>query len=150
MGETSVLACLIGAVLLMFFGLGSWRSMVAMGIGAFGTAWALQYGAEHFGDAAYNPAKYAFPAYKHLLLGGMAFGVVFMLTDPVSSPAMNSAKWCYGLLAGFMVVVIRAINPAYPEGVMLAILFANVFAPLFDYYAMRRYRRNCHVRTAIA
>ncbi|HEY4831628.1 MAG TPA: RnfABCDGE type electron transport complex subunit D, partial [Waddliaceae bacterium] len=87
-------------------------------------------------------------AYKHLLLGGLAFGIVFMATDPVSSPAINSAKWIYGLFCGIITIVIRTINPAYPEGVMLAILMGNVFAPLFDCYAARyhRTRRKQHVR----
>lgn len=90
---------------------------------------------------AWNPAALGFPAYKHLLLGGLAFGIVFMATDPVSSPSMKLARWVYGAMAGIVTIVIRAINPAYPEGVMLAILMANVFAPLFDYYAVRYSRK---------
>jgi Na+-transporting NADH:ubiquinone oxidoreductase subunit B len=76
-----------------------------------------------------------------LLLGGLAFGCVFMATDPVSSPTLDSAKWIFGFLIGLVTVVIRVINPAYPEGVMLAILLLNVFAPLLDYYALQFYRR---------
>lgn len=142
-GETSTLACLLGALFLIVTGVGSWRTMVAMGIGAFLTAFLFNLGSTYLAaDAgAWTPAQFGFPAYKHLLLGGLAFGLVFMVTDPVSSADMNSAKWLYGLLCGVVTVVIRVINPAYPEGVMLAILMGNVFAPLFDYYAARTYRK---------
>lgn len=148
MGETSVLACLLGALFLIYVGVGSWRTMVAVVVGAFATALLFQLGAENLGldSGAWNPAKFAFPAYKHLLLGGLAFGLVFMATDPVSSPGMNRAKWIYGLTIGALVIVIRAINPAYPEGTMLAILLGNVFAPLIDHYAVRNYRRVRRVR----
>lgn len=143
MGETSVLACLLGAFFLIYTGIGAWRTMAAMALGAFLTAWLFETGSHLFGadGGAWNPAKFDFPAYKHLLLGGMAFGLVFMATDPVSSPADNLGKWFYGLLIGIVALVIRGINPAYPEGVMLAILIANVFAPLIDYYCVRYYRR---------
>ena len=138
MGETSVLACLFGALFLIWTGVGSWRTMAAMGLGAFITALFFEIGAKYFGadGGAWNSAQYAFPAYKHLLLGGLAFGIVFMATDPVSSPTMTSAKWIYGIFCGMVAIVIRAVNPAYPEGVMLAILMANVFAPLIDYYVL--------------
>jgi Na+-transporting NADH:ubiquinone oxidoreductase subunit B len=142
-GETSVLACLIGAFILIYTGVGSWRTMVAMGIGAYLTALLFEWGSWLLGadKGAWLPAQYGFPAYKHLLLGGLAFGLVFMATDPVSSPSMRLAKWIYGLFCGMVTIIIRVINPAYPEGVMLAILMGNVFAPLFDYYASRNYRR---------
>lgn len=78
-------------------------------------------------------------------MGGLAFGLVYMATDPVSSAGMQSARWIYGALIGIVTMLIRIINPAYPEGVMLAILFANVFAPLIDYYAVRQYRRRLRV-----
>lgn len=152
MGETSVLACLLGAIVLIWTGVGSWRTMVAMGLGAYLTALLFQLGSSYFAKehGAWLPAQFSFPAYKHLLLGGFAFGAVFMATDPVSSPSMNSAKWVYGLFCGIVTMIIRVINPAYPEGVMLAILMGNVFAPLFDYYAARFYRRRrgYRVRTA--
>lgn len=152
MGEISVLACLLGALILIFTGIGSWRTMVAMGLGAYLTALLFQYGSDFFGTdgGSWHPAQFGFPAYKHLLLGGLAFGIVFMATDPVSSPTINSAKWIYGLFCGVITIVIRVINPAYPEGVMLAILMGNVFAPLFDYYAARYYRirRKQRVRAA--
>ncbi|WP_068469022.1 Na(+)-transporting NADH-quinone reductase subunit B [Candidatus Protochlamydia phocaeensis] len=143
MGETSVLACLIGALFLIWTGVGSWRTMAGMALGAFLTALLFQTGAHFFGSdgGAWNPAVLGFPAYKHLLLGGLAFGIVFMATDPVSSPAMKLSRWIYGALAGVVTIVIRDINPAYPEGVMLAILMANVFAPLIDYYVVHYYRK---------
>lgn len=143
MGETSVLACLLGALLLVWTGVGSWRSMTGMALGAFLTALLFEYGAKWAGmdSGAWNPAIFSFPAYKHLLLGGLAFGAVFMITDPVSSPGMNLSRWVYGGLAGCITIVIRVSNPAYPEGVMLAILMANVFAPLIDYYVVRYSRK---------
>jgi Na+-transporting NADH:ubiquinone oxidoreductase subunit B len=142
MGETSVLACLFGAMILIYTGVGSWRTMLSMGIGAYLCALLFELGSKYLGidGGAWNPAVFGFPAHKHLILGGFAFGVVFMATDPVSSPAVNSAKWIYGLFCGALTIIIREINPAYPEGVMLAILIGNVFAPLFDYYAGLNYR----------
>lgn len=139
MGETSVFACLLGAALLIWTGVGSWRTMLGMTLGAFFTALLFQICATTFGPegGAWNPATLAFPAYKHLLIGGLAFGIVFMATDPVSSPGTKLGRWIYGALAGIVTIIIRTINPAYPEGVMLAILMANVFAPLIDYYAVK-------------
>lgn len=143
MGETSVLACLLGAIFLIYTGVGSWRTMVGMGLGAYICALLFQLGSKYLGadGGAWTPAVFGFPAYKHLILGGFAFGTVFMATDPVSSPAVNSAKWIYGIFCGVLTIIIREINPAYPEGVMLAILIGNVFAPLFDYYAGLNYRK---------
>lgn len=143
MGETSTFAILLGAFLLLWLGLTSWRIMLAMALGAYLTALLFQLGAHFLGvDAgAWNPARFAFPAYKQLIMGSLAFGIVFMATDPVSSPSMAGAKWAYGVLAGMLTILIRTVNPAYPEGTMLAILFANVFAPLFDSVAIRLYRK---------
>lgn len=148
MGETSVLACLLGALFLIWTGVGSWRTMVAMALGAYFTAVVFQLSAMFIGPdvGAWNSALFAFPAYKHLLLGGLPFGLVFMATDPVTHPSNNGAKWVFGLFCGFVTILIRLINPAYPEGVMLAILLGNGFAPLFDYYGaiwnrQRRVRR---------
>ncbi|QVE48911.1 Na(+)-transporting NADH-quinone reductase subunit B [Chlamydia crocodili] len=143
LGETSTFACLLGAVFLIVTGIASWRTMVSFGIGAFVTAWLFKIFSilivgKH---GAWAPARFFIPAYRQLFLGGLAFGLVFMATDPVSSPTMKLAKWIYGLFIGFMTIVIRLINPAYPEGVMLAILLGNVFAPLLDYFAVRKYRR---------
>lgn len=152
MGETSVLACMLGALFLIYTGVGSWRTMVSMGLGAYLTALLFQYVSTFFGadGGAWHSAQFGFPAYKHLLLGGLAFGLVFMATDPVSSPVMNLGKWIYGAFCGVVTIVIRVINPAYPEGVMLAILMGNVFAPLIDHYAARFYRarRKPRVRAA--
>ena len=149
MGETSVLACLIGAFILIWTGIGSWRTMAGMTLGAFIMALLFEMGAKFVGDEAaiWNPATFAFPAYKHLLIGGLAFGIVFMATDPVSSPSTNLGRWIYGAFAGVVTLIIRAINPAYPEGVMLAILMANVFAPLIDYYVVD-YSRQRSMRRA--
>lgn len=143
MGETSTFACLLGALFLIWTGIGSWRTMAAYGIGAFVTAYLFQFFSTHFGvdGGAWNPAKFAMPAYRQLLMGGLAFGLVYMATDPVSSPGMRSSRWVYGILIGVVTILIREINPAYPEGVMLAILFGNVFAPLIDHYAVRNYRK---------
>lgn len=148
MGETSTLACLLGAFLLIYTGVGAWRTMVAFGLSAFITAFAFEFFSSHFGidSGAWNPAKYAIPAYRHLLMGGLAFGLVFMATDPVSSPGMKLGKWIYGALIGLTTILIRLINPAFPEGVMLAILLGNVFAPLIDYYAVRKFRRRASGR----
>ena len=136
MGETSTLACLLGALFLILTGIGSWRTMLAVIVGAFFTASAFQWGSYFVGasQGAWAPAEFGFPAYKHFLLGGLAFGLVFMATDPVSSPTLNLGKWIYGIFIGIVVIVIRVINPAYPEGMMLAVLMGNVFSPLIDYY----------------
>lgn len=151
MGETSVLACLIGAFFLIWTRVGSWRTMAGMALGAFVTALLFETGASFFGadSGAWNPATLAFPAYKHMLLGGLAFGIVFMATDPVSSPATQLGRWIYGALAGVVTLVIRGINPAYPEGVMLAILMANVFAPIIDYYVVQYSRKRSLRRVGI-
>ncbi|MCB1084839.1 MAG: NADH:ubiquinone reductase (Na(+)-transporting) subunit B, partial [Chlamydiia bacterium] len=128
LGETSILACLLGAFLLIYTRIGSWRTMVAVVLGAFVTAFLFAWGAELIGPhgGAFNPAKFAFPPYKHFLIGSLVFGLVFMATEPVTSPYMKGGKWAYGLLVGMVVIIIRTINPAFPEGVMLAILFGNV------------------------
>ncbi len=151
MGETSGLAILLGAIILIWTGVASWRTMAGMAIGAFLTAYFFQFFSTFFGvdGGAWTPAQMGFPAYKHMILGGLLFGLVFMATDPVSSPSMPGAKWVYGLFCGMVAIIIRGINPAYPEGVMLAILMGNVFAPLFDYYAARIYR-NRRTRRVIA
>lgn len=142
-GETSTIAILLGALYLIYTGVGSWRTMAAMGIGAYLMALFFQLGSTFLSaDAgAFAPAQFGFPAYKHLIVGGLAFGLVFMATDPVSSPDMRSAKWVYGIFCGVIAILIRVVNPAYPEGVMLAILMGNVFAPLFDHYAAQNFRK---------
>jgi len=129
-GETSALAILIGAVILLITGIASWRTIFATFIGMFLTSTLLILIAPIINSPV--PMLSISPFY-HLVMGGFAFGMVFMATDPVSSAQTNKGRWMYGLLIGFMATVIRCINPAYPEGMMLAILFANAFAPLFDY-----------------
>jgi len=141
-GETSGLAILIGALILILTKVGSWRTMLGMLLGAFATASLFQWGSTLLtaDGGAWVSAQFTFPAYKHLLLGGLAFGAVFMATDPVSSADTPLAKWIYGGFCGMVAIVIRVLNPAFPEGVMLAILMGNVFAPLFDYYVAKMYR----------
>jgi Na+-transporting NADH:ubiquinone oxidoreductase subunit B len=143
-GETSTVAILIGAAILLITGIASWRVMVATTAGMIFTAIIL----DSFGAAigSTNPMLYLPPAY-HFVMGGFAFGMAFMATDPVSCAQTNTGRWLYGFLIGFMCVVIRAVNPAYPEGMMLAILFGNAFSPLFDYFVLqanikRRQRRH--------
>jgi Na+-transporting NADH:ubiquinone oxidoreductase subunit B len=131
MGETSALASLLGAALLLITGIASWRIMLSMLIGAVATTL--------FFNMIPDPSNplYAIPAHWHLVLGGFAFGLVFMATDPVSAAHTQAGQWMYGILIGFLSILIRVANPAYPEGVMLAILMGNVFAPLFDYFVIR-------------
>lgn len=140
MGETSTLACLFGAALMLVTGVASWRIMLSMLIGAVVTAIAF--------NLVPNPTNplYALPAHYHLVLGGLAFGLVFMATDPVSAAQTFAGQWMYGLLIGFLTIFIRVANPAYPEAVMLAILLGNVFAPLFDYFVVRANIRRRLVR----
>lgn len=128
MGETSALAALIGAVLLIMTGIGSWRIMAGVVAGAFGMSLILWA----FRTTSDNPMFYLAP-WWHLVIGGFAFGTVFMATDPVSASMTETGKWWYGGLIGVMTILIRVINPAFPEGIMLAILFGNVMAPLIDY-----------------
>lgn len=129
-GETSALLCLFGALVLVLTGIGSWRIMLSMTVAAILTALMFNaIGSETNHMFAVTPAW-------HLVLGGFAFGCVFMATDPVSASMTQIGQYFYGILIGFMVVLIRVINPAYPEGVMLAILFGNVFAPTIDYFVI--------------
>lgn len=124
-GETSTLMCLIGATILIVTGVGSWKIIAGVFLGAWGMGAFLNL-------VAINEFM-AMPAQYHLVIGGLAFGAVFMATDPVTATQTESGKWVYGLLIGLLTVLIRVFNPAYPEGIMLAILFMNVMAPLIDY-----------------
>ena len=133
-GETSTLAILIGGLFLLITGIGNWRFMAGTMLGMLLTAKLTNVFAESI--LSDNPMLYL-PAEYHLVMGGFAFGMVFMATDPVSASQTDTGRWIYGMLIGFMCVIIRAINPAYPEGMMLAILFANAFAPLIDYFVMK-------------
>ncbi len=139
-GETSTAACLIGAIILVYSGVASWRIILGVFIGLIAPA--LLVG---FIDSD-NPMA-GMPWHWHIVLGGFAFGAIFMATDPVSATATEAGKWVYGLLIGFLTWVIRVINPAFPEGIMLAILFGNIFAPVIDYFVIqanvrRRARRS--------
>ncbi|MCP4298434.1 MAG: NADH:ubiquinone reductase (Na(+)-transporting) subunit B [Proteobacteria bacterium] len=125
-GETSTIACIIGALILIVAKVGSWRIMLSVLIGAMGLAALL-----NLVGSSTNPMFSITPAW-HLVLGGFAFGLVFMATDPVSASMTETGQWVYGLLIGCMVILIRVVNPAFPEGMMLAILFGNVFAPVID------------------
>lgn len=122
-GETSVIAILIGAVILIWTGVASWKIMVSSVAGALFVGWLGNF----FGATDV-------PAYYHLLMGGFAFGTVFMATDPVTSAQTECGKWIYGFLIGALCVVVRLFNPGYAEGMMLAILLMNTFAPLIDHY----------------
>jgi Na+-transporting NADH:ubiquinone oxidoreductase subunit B len=141
MGETSTLACLIGAAILIATGVGSWRIMAGVLAGGMGLSLLLwSIGSET------NP-MFAMPPWWHLVVGGYAFGLVYMATDPVSAAMTETGQWIYGVLIGAMTILIRVINPAYPEGIMLAILFGNVVAPLIDHFVVqanirRRLARN--------
>lgn len=125
-GETSVIAIGIGALILLFTGIASWKTMFSGFLG--GVLIALLFNTIG-GDNPY----FNLPWYEHIFVGGFAFGMVFMLTDPVSSAHTEMGKWIYGFLAGAFAIIIRVVNPAYPEGVMLSILLMNIFAPLIDY-----------------
>ena len=129
-GETSVIAIAIGALILLGSGVASWRTMVSVFVG--GLAMGLLFNA--VGANAYMEV----PAYTHLLVGGFAFGAVFMATDPVTSAQTSAGQYIVGFMTGALAVMIRVINPAYPEGMMLSILFMNALAPLVDYFVVER------------
>ncbi len=128
-GETSTLAILLGAAFLLFTGVASYRIMLSVFAGGF--LMGLIFNAWGANDYM------SIPAWEHLLMGGFAFGAVFMATDPVSAAQTNTGKWIYGFLIGLLAVLVRVFNPAYPEGIMMAILLMNVFAPLIDHYVVQ-------------
>lgn len=127
-GETSTLAILLGAIILIVTGIGSWKIMVSTVAGGIAMGLLLNI-------FAVNPFM-ELPFWQHLIIGGFAFGAIFMATDPVSAAQTEKGKWIYGFLIGFLAILIRVINPAYPEGMMLAILLMNTFAPLIDHYVV--------------
>ena len=129
-GETSALACLFGAAILIYTGIASWRIIVATFAG-------MIFPAVLFGGVAGANPMLGMEWYWHIALGGFAFGAVFMATDPVSAPDTMLGHWIFGLLVGVLTWVIRVINPAFPEGIMLAILFGNIFAPIIDHFVIR-------------
>jgi Na+-transporting NADH:ubiquinone oxidoreductase subunit B len=141
-GETSFIAILLGAAILIFSGIGSWRIILFTFLGGYLTALLFNL----WGVNAFMST----PAHIHLIIGGFAFGAVFMATDPVTATQTNQGKIIYGLLVGFFAIVIRVFNPAYPEGMMLAILFMNVFAPLIDHYIIESNIKKRLGRTKIA
>jgi Na+-transporting NADH:ubiquinone oxidoreductase subunit B len=126
MGETSTLACIIGAIILIATGVGSWRIITSVLVGMVGMSLFL-----NLVGSSTNPMFQVSPMW-HLVMGGFAFGAVYMATDPVSAAMTEQGKYLYGLLIGILVVLVRVVNPAFPEGMMLAILFMNVFAPIID------------------
>lgn len=130
-GETSTLAILLGGGALLVMRIAAWRIVAGVMLGMVALSTLFNW----IGSAS-NP-MFAMPWYWHLVLGGYAFGMMFMATDPVSAAMTNAGKWTFGILIGVMVVMIRVINPAFPEGMMLAILFGNLFAPLIDYFVMQ-------------
>jgi Na+-transporting NADH:ubiquinone oxidoreductase subunit B len=142
MGETSALACLAGAVLLVATGIGSWRIMAAVTLGSMAMASTLNL----IGSTT-NPF-FDVPFWWHMVLGGWAFGTVYMATDPVTAAQTNSGRWIFGFLIGVLAILIRVVNPAYPEGMMLAILLMNVFAATIDYFVVQANvrRRRARVR----
>ena len=141
-GETSTLAIMIGAAILLITGIASWKIMFSGVLGAYvmGLLFNL-WGANPFMEV---------PAHMHLVIGGFAFGIVFMATDPVSAAQTSTGKYIYGFLIGILGIMIRVFNPAYPEGIMLAILFMNVMAPLIDHYVLESNIKRRQKRTTMA
>ncbi len=129
-GETSVIAILLGALLLLATGIASWKVMASVFVGGAFMGWV-------FNAIGPDTAMAHMPWYEHLVLGGFCFGAVFMATDPVTAARTETGKYIYGFLIGVMAIVIRVLNPGYPEGMMLAILLMNIFAPLIDYYVVQ-------------
>ncbi|AVI51266.1 NADH:ubiquinone reductase (Na(+)-transporting) subunit B [Pukyongia salina] len=153
-GETSTLLIILGALILIFTKIGSWRIMLSSIIGALVMGYLFNVVAE-LGWISESSKFYSLMSiefWKHLLIGGLAFGIVYMATDPVTASQTNKGKWFYGFLIGFISVMIRVFNPAYPEGVMLAILLMNVFAPTIDHYVLqgniKRRAKRLKVKTA--
>ena len=137
-GETSTLAILLGAVILLGAGIASWRTMVSVFVGGLAMGYLFQW-----------TGVTEYPAWWHLIIGGFAFGAVFMATDPVTSAQTNTGKYIVGFMTGAIAVLIRVVNPAYPEGMMLSILFMNALAPLVDYFVVEANisRRKNRVKT---
>jgi Na+-transporting NADH:ubiquinone oxidoreductase subunit B len=134
-GETSALMCLIGAAFLVVTGVGNYRNMIGGVLGVLAVAYPgyLLY----LSSGGETATLFSVHPFYHLVMGSFAFGIVYMATDPVSGPGMNLSRWIYGFLIGALTVMIRVFNPAYPEGVMLAILFMNIFAPLIDHFVIK-------------
>ncbi len=129
-GETSVIACLIGAAILILSGIGSWKIMISTVAGGLFMAWIMTLTG---GEGVFSKV----PPFYHIIIGGFMFGTVFMATDPVSATQTERGKWIYGFMIGLLTILIRVFNPGYPEGIMMAILLMNVFAPLIDYFVVQ-------------
>jgi Na+-transporting NADH:ubiquinone oxidoreductase subunit B len=139
-GETSTLLILLGAAFLIFTKIGSWRIIISTFIGAAVMGMIFNYGIIDTGVITESSKFYGLMNtdwWEHLMIGGLAFGAVYMATDPVTASQTNKGKWIYGFLIGFISIMIRVFNPAYPEGVFLAILLMNVFAPTIDHYVVQ-------------
>ncbi|MCD8408990.1 NADH:ubiquinone reductase (Na(+)-transporting) subunit B [Tenacibaculum finnmarkense] len=153
-GETSTFLILLGALFLIFTKIGSWRIMLSAVIGALvmGFIFNQVVGLGWIGETSKFYGLMSLDFWKHLLIGGFAFGAIYMATDPVSASQTNKGKWIYGFFIGFISIMIRVFNPAYPEGVMLAILLMNVFAPTIDHYVVqgniKRRLKRAKVKTA--
>ena len=144
LGETSLAACLFGAAMLIYTRIASWRIIVSVFAGMIIPALLFSGGVDAGNPIAEMPWQW------HIAVGGFAFGAVFMATDPVSSPTLNVSRFFYGIGIGALCVLVRVVNPAYPEGMMLAVLFMNVFAPLIDYVFVKRSTRRRAARLAAA
>ncbi len=143
MGETSTLACIIGAAILIATGVGNWRIMISSFLGMFFVATLLNI------VGSSTNAAFGLGFHWHLVLGGYAFGTVFMATDPVSAAQTDVGRWIYGALIGALIVLVRVVNPAYPEGTMLAILFGNILAPIIDYFVVKNNIKRREARLAV-
>jgi Na+-transporting NADH:ubiquinone oxidoreductase subunit B len=143
-GETSKLLIILGALILIFTKIGSWRIIFSTILGALfmGVIFNLVVDAELISESSKFFGLMSVPYWQHLLIGSILFGAVFMATDPVSASQTNKGKWIYGFLIGFISIMIRVFNPAYPEGVFLAILLMNVFAPTIDHYVVKANVKN--------
>ncbi len=150
-GETSTVAILIGAAILIYTGIGSWKIMLSAVLGGL-TMGLIFNGIAEFMISPEQQGFMEVPYWEHLIMGGFAFGVVFMATDPVSASQTSKGKWIYGFLTGMLCIMIRVFNPAFPEGVMMAILFMNVMAPLIDHYVVegnvKKRKKRLKVKTA--
>ena len=144
-GETSVFACLLGAALLLFTGIGSWRIMLSVFLGGLTMA-----GIFNLVGPGLDNSYMQIPMLHQLMLGSFFFGLVFMATDPVTATQTDTGKWIYGFFIGLLAILIRVVNPAYPEGMMLAILFMNVMAPLIDHYVLQANIKRRMKRAALA
>jgi Na+-transporting NADH:ubiquinone oxidoreductase subunit B len=141
-GETSTIAVLLGALILIITGIGSWKIILSVFAGGLAMGLLLNL-------VAVNPFM-ELPFYYHFVMGGFAFGAVFMATDPVTASQTEKGKWIYGFLIGVLSILFRVLNPAYPEGVMLAILLMNLFAPLIDYYIIESHIKKRLKRASLA